>query len=162
MPQGPIPTWLPNLSRILERNLRRVDPTTETARREALVAPTLIEVCEEVDRQLNIEYPINVSNLLKGTLDYYIPGEHSLLVVEAKQSDLNRGFTQLAVELIALEQWADSISNTLYGCVTTGEDWRFGIFYRQERKIVQDLKLYRIPEELKELIQILIGILKLK
>ncbi|MEH2011868.1 hypothetical protein [Nostoc sp.] len=43
--------------------------------------------------QLNIEYPINVSEQLKGSFDYYISSSNSLLVVEAKQSDLSRGFT---------------------------------------------------------------------
>jgi len=74
-----------------------------------------------------------------------------LLVIEAKQADLSRGFTQLAVELIALDQWIDSELSVLYGSVTTGEDWRFAIYNRQEKQINEDLKLYRVPEELTEL-----------
>lgn len=38
----------------------------------------------------------------------------------------------------------------LYGVVTTGEDWRFGTFHRQTQQIVQDIKLYRVPEGLDE------------
>ena len=82
-----------------------------------------------------------------------------MLVVEAKQSDLGRGFTQLAVELIALDQWTQSQTPLLYGAVTTGEDWRFGIYHRQEKRISQDLKLYRVPEELEELLRVLVGII---
>ena len=74
-----------------------------------------------------------------------------MLVIEAKQADLSRGFTQLAVELIALDQWIDSELSVLYGSVTTGEDWRFAIYNRQEKQINEDLKLYRVPEELTEL-----------
>ena len=80
-------------------------------------------------------------------------------MIEAKRDNLDNGFTQLAVELIALDQWSDSDSPILYGAVTTGNNWRFGEFYRQQRKIIQDLKLYRVPEELEILIGILMGLL---
>ncbi len=33
------------------------------------------------------------------------------------------------------------------------------MFYRQEKKVVQDIKLYRVPEELESLLRVLIGIL---
>ncbi|MBD2207083.1 hypothetical protein H6G33_32550 [Calothrix sp. FACHB-1219] len=147
------------LSGYLSRNLAYVNPISEMARREVLIAPTLLEICAETQTQLNIEYPINVNEQLKGSFDYYINSDAGILVIEAKQSDLGRGFTQLAVELIALDQWTQSPTPLLYGAVTTGEDWRFGIFHRQEKRIVQDLKLYRVPEELEELLRILVGII---
>ena len=43
-----------------------------------------------------------VNNWLKGNLDYLLRNETGLIVVEAKTDDLTRGFTQLAVEMIAL------------------------------------------------------------
>jgi hypothetical protein len=147
------------LSHYLPRNLAYVNPISEMARREVLIAPILIEICAETQTQLNIEYPINVNEQLKGTFDYYINSDVGMLVVEPKQSDLGRGFTQLAVELIALDQWTQSQTPLLYGAVTTGEDWRFGIFHRQEKLICQDLKLYRVPEELEELLRVLVGII---
>ncbi|MDZ8050933.1 MAG: hypothetical protein RMX68_023265 [Aulosira sp. ZfuVER01] len=147
------------LSRYLQRNLTYVNPISEMARREVLIAPTLLEICAETQTQLNIEYPINVNEQLKGSFDYYINSNVGMLVVEAKQSDLGRGFTQLAVELIALDQWTQSQTPLLYGAVTTGEDWRFGLFHRQEKLISQDLKLYRVPEELEELLRVLVGII---
>jgi len=82
-----------------------------------------------------------------------------VIVIEAKQSDLVRGFTQLAVELVALDQWLQSDQRILYSIVTTGEDWRFGTFDRQERSIQQDPKRYIVPEELTELLEILVGIM---
>lgn len=81
-----------------------------------------------------------------------------MLVVEAKQADISLVFMQLAVELIALDQWTNSDTPVLYGAVTTGEDWRFGRYKRQEKRITEDLKLYRVPEELTELMSILFGI----
>jgi hypothetical protein len=151
--------YLDFLQRYLQRNLIRVNPISEAAKREVLIAPILLEVCEQTQTQLNIEYPINVSEKLKGSFDYYISSSNSLLVIEAKQSDLSRGFTQLAVELIALDQWIDSQRPILYGAVTNGEDWRFGIFYREDKRIIQDIKLYRVPEGLEELVRVLVGIL---
>lgn len=107
------------LTGYLQRNLAYVNPISETARREVLIAPTLLEICAETHSQLNIEYPINVNEQLKGSFDYYINSDVGMLVVEAKQSDLGRGFTQLAVELIALDQWTQSETPLLYGAVTT-------------------------------------------
>jgi hypothetical protein len=151
--------YLDFLQRYLQRNIIRVNPISEAAKREVLIAPILLEVCEQTQTQLNIEYPINVSEKLKGSFDYYISSSNSLLVIEAKQSDLSRGFTQLAVELIALDQWIDSQRPILYGAVTNGEDWRFGIFYSEDKRIIQDIKLYRVPEGLEELVRVLVGIL---
>ncbi|MEH1871037.1 hypothetical protein [Nostoc sp.] len=154
-----IPNQVPELQRTIERNLRRVKLLSEDARKQAIIAPILLEVCEITQTQLNIEYPISVSDQLKGNLDYYIDKGKGLLVIEAKQADLSRGFIQLAVELIALDQWINSDTPILYGAVTTGEDWRFATYKRQEKQITEDFKLYRVPEELTELINILVGIL---
>jgi hypothetical protein len=151
--------YLDFLRQYLERNLRRVNPISETARREVLIAPILLEICDQTQTQLDIEYPITVNEQLKGSLDYYISSPNTLVVIEAKQADLSRGFTQLAVELIALDQWTNSETPVLYGAVTTGEDWRFGTFHRSARQIVQDIKLYRVPEGLEELLRVLVGII---
>ncbi|BAZ16517.1 hypothetical protein NIES4071_83940 [Calothrix sp. NIES-4071] len=146
------------LTAIIERNLRRVKLLSEDARKQVIIAPILLEVCEITQTQLNIEYPISVNERLKGSLNYYINKGKGLLVVEAKQADLSKGFTQLAVELIALDLWTDSDTPILYGAVTTGEDWRFGTYNRQGKLITEDLKLYRVPEEIATLLSILVEI----
>jgi hypothetical protein len=147
------------LQQQLRRNLSHIDLVNETARREALIGPILFEVCDLTNRRLNIEYSIAVNDYLKGTLDYYIAAPQNLLVIEAKQSDLVRGFTQLAVELIALDGWTTSTSELLYGAVTTGEDWRFGIYNRANRQVIQDQKRYQVPDDLSTLMKILAGII---
>ncbi|MBW4612579.1 MAG: hypothetical protein KME21_04740 [Desmonostoc vinosum HA7617-LM4] len=159
LPTTEYPAQIQELQRVIERNLRRVKLLSEDARKQAIIAPILLEVCEVTQTQLNIEYAINISDQLKGSLDYYINKGEGLLVIEAKQADLSRGFTQLAVELIALAQWVNLDKPILYGVVTTGEDWRFARYNRQAKKITEDLKLYRVPEELLELFNILISIL---
>jgi hypothetical protein len=150
---------LSNLTRQLERNLKRVDLTSETARREILIAPILLEACDYINTQLNIEYPIAVNNYLKGTLDYYISTNQSFLVVEAKQADLTRGFLQLSTELIALDQWITSDAPILYGAITTGDIWKFGLLDRQQKRVIQDINLYRVLADLEELFRYIIGIL---
>lgn len=148
------------LRNYLERNLEFVAPISEISRREVLIAPTLLEVCAYTHTRLNIEYTLKVSEWLKGTLDYYIPGSHGLLVIEAKQADLGHGFTQLATELIALDQWVDSSLPILRGAVTTGDLWKFGELHRTTRQVFEDRTLYKAPDELDPLLRILIGIIQ--
>ncbi|MEZ4639515.1 MAG: hypothetical protein R2856_31905 [Caldilineaceae bacterium] len=64
---------------------------------------------------------------LKGTLDYYLEADNRLLIVEAKNADLVRGFTQLAVELVALDKWTESPEAMLYGAISVSDIWRFPV-----------------------------------
>ncbi|BAY32728.1 hypothetical protein NIES2107_46180 [Nostoc carneum NIES-2107] len=43
--------------------------------------------------------------------------------------------------------------------MTTGEDWRFGIYDRANRQVMQDQKRYQVPEDLLTLVKILVGII---
>jgi hypothetical protein len=149
---------LPDLRQRVEDSLLLVSLSSETARRETLVAPVLLEVARYCQCQLRIEYPLTVNNWLKGNLDYLLRKMSSLLVVEAKNDDLTRGFTQLAVEMIALAQAEDQ--DVLYGAVTIGDAWRFGRLDSQQQQITQDIPLYRVPDDLQELMQVLVGIVE--
>lgn len=133
--------------------------TSEAARREVLISPLVLALIDCTQAQLRIEYSVNVSQQLKGSLDYYLHAQQNLLIIEAKNADLSRGFTQLAVELIALQQWTQGEPEILYGAVSTGDVWQFGLLHQDGKKIQQDLNLYRVPADLEELFQILVGIL---
>jgi len=150
------------IRQLIEDVLPLVRLSTETAKREILVAPVLMEITRFCQCQLRIEYNLEVTNWLKGTLDYLLrnqlPNQNNLIVIEAKRDDLVRGFTQLAVEMIALSEFEDC--DLLYGTVTMGTAWSFGKLDRRQRLICQDLKLYRVPDDLPELMSILIGILE--
>lgn len=76
------------------------------------------------------------------------------------QKSIFSEFTQLAVELMAVERAKFSESQTLYGAVSIGNIWQFAVLQVQEKQIIQDLNLYRIPADLAELLQIVIGILE--
>ena len=155
---------LPQLSELqqrIERTLPVVSLTSETARRETLVAPILIDVAAFCNCQLKIEYPLNVSQWLKGNLNYLLRADHEFLIIEAKNDDLSRGFTQLAVELIALAKQQES-SEPLFGAVTIGEVWRFGKLNPQKQVITQDLELFKLPGDLDALVSVLVGIMEEK
>lgn len=150
---------LSQLQERIERTLTRVSLTSETARRETLVAPILIEVATYYcDCQLRIEYPLIVNKWLKGNLDYLLKGEHDLLVIEAKNDDLTRGFTQLATELIAITEIEEK--QFQYGAVTTGDVWRFGRLDGEEKQIIEDITIYSLPDNLEALVRVLVGILE--
>jgi hypothetical protein len=151
---------LDDLQRRLERSLELVDLTTEIARREVLIAPILFEVCNQCSQKLKLEYAVSVSNWLKGTFDYFIPAPQNLLVIEADLADLAKGFVQLGAELIALDQWTDSAVPLLYGAVTTGDAWKFGIFDREQRVLYRDINLYAVPANLQDVLEILMGIIR--
>ena len=151
-------SWERELQARLERSLMVVTLTSEMARRETLVAPILLEVASHCQAQLRIEYPLNVSAWLKGNLDYLVRSTQSMVVIEAKKDDLTRGFTQLAAELIALAQLQELES--IYGAVTIGDAWRFGYLDAVNKTITQDIALYRIPDDLAQVMNVLVGILE--
>ncbi|MDB9436932.1 MULTISPECIES: hypothetical protein [Dolichospermum] len=151
---------LTDLKARIEEVLPRLSLTSEMARREFLIAPVLTDVLHYTQATLNIEYPIVVNNQLKGSLDYLMQNCQVFLVVEAKNEDLEKGFLQLAIELIALDQWIESDKNILHGAVSTGNIWQFGQFDRLSRTVTQDLDLYRVPADLEDLLRILVEILE--
>jgi len=150
---------LAELKARLSRTLPYISLTNEAAKREFLIAPILLELVDYTHAKIKVEFPLVVNDQLKGTLDYYLQSHQNLLVIEAKNSDLERGFMQLAVELIALDKWTDDVTPHLYGAVSTGEIWRFGILERATKTVIQDLNLFRVPADLEELLRILIAIL---
>lgn len=151
---------LDNLRTRIEESLPYISLTSEAARRELLIAPLLLDVVHYTRAQLRLEYSLTVTEQLKGSLDYYLYSVGKLLVIEAKNADLAKGFTQLAVELIALDKWTEDEQPILQGAVSTGDIWQFGILYREQKQIQQGLTLYRVPDDLESLIRILVKILE--
>ncbi|NJM72355.1 MAG: hypothetical protein HC862_20500 [Scytonema sp. RU_4_4] len=151
---------LENLKARLEESLPYVSLTSETARREFLIAPVLMELIHYTQVRVKVEYPLIINDQLKGVIDYYLQSKEQLLIIEAKNADLQRGFTQLGVELIAVDQWSPTDNPTLYGAVSIGNIWQFGILKRPQKQVLQDINLYRVPADLEDLLRILIAILE--
>ncbi|MDJ1173816.1 hypothetical protein [Roseofilum capinflatum] len=152
---GPLDRLL-NLKTRIEESLPRLSLTSEMARREFLIAPVLTDLLHYTQATLNVEYPVVVSHQLKGSLDYLLQNDGVFLVIEAKNEDLERGFVQLAIELIALDQWIESDQTLLQGAISTGNIWQFAQFDRHSRQVTQDLNLYRVPADLEDLLRILV------
>jgi hypothetical protein len=142
-----------------DKGLAYIGLNSEMAKREFLIAPIVLETVRHTQAKVRVEYPLNVNPQLKGTLDYLLQAQQNFLIVEAKQGDLEHGFVQLAVELIALDKWLNNDTDVIYGAVSTGQIWRFGLLQRKTQLIVQDLNLFRIPEDVEDLLQAMIGIL---
>lgn len=143
----------------LEETIPYVTLSSEAAKREIFIAPVLTRVAVICQQLLRIEYPLKVNNLLQGSLDYFIQSQRSVIVVEAKRDDLTRGFTQLAVELIAVSMSREE-QDIFYGAVTMGDVWVFGKLDRNSRTVTRDISSYTLPDDLAELIKILVGILE--
>lgn len=140
----------------IEEILPFVNLTTEIARREILISRVVTEVVHYTQAQLRIEYPLRVSSHLQGTLDYLLKTAVHILVIEAKKEDLTNGLKQLAVEMIALDQWIDSPQPQLLGALTTGSLWQFSRLNRTSQQITQGLESYRVPEDVEPLLRILV------
>ena len=154
----PIP-WFADLHERIHTSLPYISLTSETARREFLIAPVLLDVARYTQARIKVEFLLDVSDKLRGSLDYFIQARHTLLVIAAKNADLQRGFTQLTAELIALDQWLETTHAMLYGAVSIGNVWQFGLLDRTEKRMTQDLNLYRVPADLEDLLHILVAII---
>ncbi|MBE7385505.1 MAG: hypothetical protein F6J95_029415 [Leptolyngbya sp. SIO1E4] len=55
-------------------------------------------------------------------------------------------------------QLNDSPVPTLYGTVTTGDTWKFGLFQRQAKNVQKDINTYAVPNDLSQVLSILFGV----
>jgi hypothetical protein len=132
---------------------------TEKAKSEFIVAPILAELRARTEQRISlfsgVEFNIDESQGLTGRCDYIIslsPLQFSLtapvlMMVEAKNDNINEGLGQCMAEMIAAQRFNQQESNplrTIYGCVTTGSVWRF--LQLQEKQIWIDDKQYFIDD----------------
>jgi hypothetical protein len=150
----------------IEEVLPFVPLTNELARREILISRVVTELIHYTQAELRIEYSLKVSNWLQGNLDYLlrVNSANQLLVIEAKSEDLTRGFTQLVAELVALDQWENTTKveqqPILIGVISTGTIWQFGTLDRIRKHFEQGINSYRVPEDLEQVMRILVAALK--
>ncbi len=138
----------------------RIPLTSETAKREFLIAPLLLEIIKHSVVKINIEYPLEIDDKLSGYLDYFLRANQELIVIEAKKKDIDSGFNQLAAELIALDKYEDNEQiDILYGAVTLGDLWKFGTLDRHKKHIVKNIHSYTIPEDTEDVFSTLLGII---
>jgi hypothetical protein len=147
------------LKKILERNFPLVRSfTSEKALSELLISPILVELRELRQQQINIfsgiEFNIDATRGLRGHCDFIIGGNNSqfvlnapvMTIVEAKKGVIDYGYGQCVAEMIAATIFNEkrNIQRTVYGCVTTGWDWKF--MFIQENTVYIEDKLHSINQ----------------
>lgn len=132
---------------------------SEAARREFLIAPVLLEVVRHTRAKVKMEFPLIVNEYLKRRINYCLQAGDNLLIIKGNKEDVDRGFIQLALELVALDRWTDSHASKIYGVVFTSKVWQFAILERQTKQVIQDVNLFRVPTDVEELLRIFVAIL---
>jgi hypothetical protein len=141
--------------------LPKITLDSEIAKRDFMIAPILSGVIRYAKAKINVEYQIDIDNRLSGSLDYLIRSSQQLIIIEAKKGDIDKGFNQLVVEMIALDRYEEEAApSVFYGAVSIGELWRFGILHRKEKNIYRDLHTYRVPEDIEKVFMVILGILQ--
>lgn len=158
----------PYLMMSLDENLPLVTAiNTEKARSELIIAPVLLEVRRQLNYEIGFfsgtEFNIDPAQGLAGYCDFILTGLKDsyevrspvLMLVEAKNENIKAGLGQCAAEMIAAQQVntrAGLIDQSVYGCVTTGTDWKF--LELRDRTLKIDQRDYFINE-----ISLLLGVL---
>ena len=113
---------------------------TEKARSELLAAPLLAEVWKRSNREIavlsGVDLNVDFAAGLTGTCDFllcrssnlYFVSAPVMVAVEAKRDSIPDGLGQCAAEMVAahrFNQKAGKPIDPIYGCVTTGSNWKF-------------------------------------
>ncbi|HBE20455.1 MAG TPA: hypothetical protein DEG17_22865 [Cyanobacteria bacterium UBA11149] len=131
---------------------------TEKARSEMIICPILLEIKEIFDRKISLfsgnDFTVDQSLGLNGVCDFLISKSPeqlfieapAVIVVEAKKEDLNGGLGQCVAEMVAagrFNQKDGNFGNPIYGCVTTGNLWKF--MKLEEQTVTIGLREYTLP-----------------
>ena len=146
---------------------------TEKARSEMIVADVLVDLLDHLDRRISlfsgIDFNVDAENGLTGVCDFLVslsPNQFYLeapviILVEAKNTDVNLGLGQCVAEMLAAQRFNAERGNNIscvYGASTTGIDW---VFLKLEGKCLHiDMATYQI-ERCDRILGILSSMVKL-
>ena len=132
---------------------------TEKARSELIIAPVLLEVRRILNFQIGFfsgtEFNPDPESGLSGYCDYILTASSDLYeirtpvvtLVEAKNENIKSGLGQCIAEMLGAQRFNQQQNDeieTIYGCVTTGNAWKFLKLVNQT--VVIDLSDYYINE----------------
>lgn len=130
---------------------------TEKAKSELIIAPVLIEIHEQAIDRISLfsgkTFNSDASLGLNGICDYLIAKSTSqvvieapvIVLVEAKQGDLNLGWGQCVAEMVAAQKFNQAAGTevvNIYGSVTNGTQWQF--LQLREQHVLIDPQEYPI------------------
>lgn len=131
---------------------------SEKARSEGIIYPVLLEVRRILDHQVSLfsgeDFTIEEAVGLNGICDFLLTRSTEVLeieaptvvIVEAKKTDLKTGIGQCIAEMVAAQrfnQTRDKLIPTIYGSVSNGIQWQF--LKLEEQTVTIDLSVYPLP-----------------
>ena len=140
---------------------------TEKAKSEFIVAPVLSELRQYLKETISlfsgVDFNVDRQAGLTGRCDFIVSASPLqinlrspiLMMVEAKNDNINEGLGQCMAEMVAAQRFNESKGDQpriIFGCVTTGSNWQF--LKLKEKQIWLDKKQYFIGTP-----EIILGIL---
>jgi hypothetical protein len=155
---APITLSSARLETILEDLPWAIAVGTEKARSEVIINPILLEVRWILNQEISVfsgeQFDVDVDAGLNGVCDFLVSRSPeqltieapTIVVVEAKKADLKLGLGQCIAEMAAMQRFNEAAGQPIkvvYGCVTSGTQWRF---LKLEAQVVTiDFNDYPLP-----------------
>jgi hypothetical protein len=113
---------------------------TEKARSEVIINPILLELRRILDQKISVfsgeEFSVDPGSELTGFCDFLVSKSPEqlaieapvIVIVEAKKADLKVGIGQCIAEMVAAQKFnqvGDRQVSAVYGCISSGTQWRF-------------------------------------
>ena len=149
----------PALAEFIEKRLPlALALNTEKARSEMIICPILLELKDIFNQQISLfsgnDFTVDQSVGLNGVCYFLISKSPeqlfieapAMIVVEAKKEDINGGLGQCVAEMIAAQRFNEKngyFVNKLYGCVTTGNLWKF--IKLEDKTVTIGLREHSLP-----------------
>ncbi len=130
---------------------------SEKAKSELLISPILVEVRKHLKREVSLfsgqDFTVDASVGLSGICDFLISRSSEqleiespvVILVEAKNADINSGMGQCMAEMVAAQKFNQNAGESpkpIYGCVSSGFLWRF--FKLETNQMTVDMKDYSL------------------
>ncbi|NEQ70919.1 MAG: hypothetical protein F6K21_36605 [Symploca sp. SIO2D2] len=162
----------PRLQGILDDLPWAIAVDTEKARSEVIINPVLLEVRRILERQISVfsgeEFNVDSSVGLNGVCHFLIslsPEQltveaPTIVIVEAKKSDLKSGLGQCIAEMVAAQRFNQAKEQPItavYGCVSSGTQWRF--IKLEGQTVTIDLVDYPLPS-IEQILSFLVWMVK--
>jgi hypothetical protein len=137
---------------------------SEAAICENIIYPILVEIWRNYADKLLIwsHQPLNYDDNLSGIPDYIVAQRSPrgkvildkpyLILVEAKKDNFDEGWGQCLAELIAAQKLNGDTDNPLFGIVSNGKLWEFGVL---QTTIFTKNSKYYILEDLVTLMEVI-------
>jgi hypothetical protein len=131
---------------------------SEKVRSEGIIYPVLIEVRRILNRQVSVfsgeDFTVDETVGLNGIVDFLISRSAivstiqapAAVIVEAKKADIVTGYGQCVAEMVVAQRFNQVFNQQLkiiYGCVSSGTQWRF--LKLEGTHVTIDLTDYPLP-----------------